>query len=175
MKVRPALPLLVLACFAWAPPAMADGHVLHTQISVDSRIAPGGSVRPPAPPPVTARARAIARGSAADRGVFFFGDDVLPFVDRADATLGRAGSPTFFSPASDVASVRSVSEAARASGFAPSITTAFVRGGEGFGLSFPAKGLPIRRPTAADAGGFPHFLEGGRTAVRTANPNGDSC
>ena len=106
------------------------------------------------------------------RGVFFVGDDLLPALDRPDATLGRAGGTVFLMPLEDASTVLTVGDAARASGMAPSITGAYVAGGEGFGLAFPTRGLPVRIPTAADAGGFPHFLEGGRTAVRTAGSKG---
>ena len=55
---------------------------------------------------------------------------------------------------------------------APSVVRAYVNGKPVYGVAFPTEGLDIRLPTAADAGGWPHFLEGGRTAVRTAEPNG---
>jgi hypothetical protein len=41
-----------------------------------------------------------------------------------------------------------------------------------YGVSFPTDGLPVTVPTAADAGGFAHFLEGGKTAMRTPGPRG---
>jgi len=43
--------------------------------------------------------------------------------------------------------------------------------GSACGVSFPTGGLAQRLPTAVDAGGFAHFLEGGHTAVRLPSPN----
>src|SRR5215469_11503253 len=106
------------------------------------------------------------------RGVFFFGEDVKPYLDRPNATLGRAGEPHFFMPEEDAVGIRNASDAARATGMAPSVARAYTSGGEVYGVSFPTDGLDIRQPTAADANGWSHFLEGGHTAVRTADPNG---
>jgi hypothetical protein len=41
-----------------------------------------------------------------------------------------------------------------------------------FGLSFPNDGMKTSVPTAADTAGWPHYLEGGHTAVKTGDgPN----
>lgn len=106
------------------------------------------------------------------RGAYFFGEDVLPYIDRPDATLGQNGSAHFFMPLEDSINIRSVSDAARASGNARSITNAYINSGRGFGVSFPLEGLSSRVPTAHDANGWAHYLEGGRTAVRTPDPHG---
>jgi len=97
---------------------------------------------------------------------------VLPYIDQASATLGRSNSPHFFSPVDDVAGIRSTGEAARETGMAPSVARAYRNGTPVYGVSFPTEGLPVRLPNAADAGGWPHYLNGGQTAVRTADPNG---
>lgn len=104
-------------------------------------------------------------------GVSFFNDRVVPYIDRPDATLGRSGQAHFFMPLEDASGIRNASDAARASGNAPSVLDAYLNGTPVYGLSFPMTGLDVRVPTALDAGGYPHFLEGGRTAVRTADPN----
>lgn len=72
----------------------------------------------------------------------------------------------------DASMVSSAADAARQTGMAPSAARAYETGGEVFGVSFPLDGLEIRIPSASDANGFPHFVEGGRTAVRTSDPNG---
>lgn len=120
-----------------------------------------------------------AAGVAADQtdaatryGVSFFNDRVLPYIDRPDATLGRTGQAHFFMPLEDAAGIRNASDAARASGNAPSVLDAYLNGTPVYGLSFPTTGLNVRVPTPADAGGYVHYLEGGHTAVRTADPNG---
>ena len=53
-----------------------------------------------------------------------------------------------------------------------SVARAYMNGEPAYGVALPTEGLGIRLPTAADAGEWPHFLEGGRTTVRTAAPNG---
>jgi hypothetical protein len=107
-----------------------------------------------------------------DYGVRFFGEEQVQFYTGKGARLGRADQQVFFSPLEDVASVRNASDATRLSGNAPSVTRAYVSERDVYGISFPTNGLKTRLPTAADAGGFPHFLEGGRTAVRLPDPNG---
>jgi hypothetical protein len=75
-------------------------------------------------------------------------------------------------PLEDSVNISSVADAARESGHAPSIIRAYTTSGKGYGVSFPTSGLKTRVPTAADAGGFPHFFGGGKTAVRTVDPQG---
>jgi hypothetical protein len=68
--------------------------------------------------------------------------------------------------------VKDAADAALYTGRAPSAESAYLNGGDIYGLSFPTDGMAITRPTAADAGGWPHFLEGGNTAVRLGDgPN----
>lgn len=105
-------------------------------------------------------------------GVYFFGERGLPYLDRTEATLGRAGEVHFFMPLQDARIIRNASDAARHTGNAPSVLEAYVNGRSVYGIAFPTRGLNVRIPTTADSGGYPHFLEGGRTAVRTADPNG---
>lgn len=62
--------------------------------------------------------------------------------------------------------------AARHTGRAPSAEAAYLQGGDIYGLSFPTTCMQTRVPTAADAGGWPHFLEGGHTAVRLGDGPG---
>jgi hypothetical protein len=69
-------------------------------------------------------------------------------------------------PLEDSGIVRNASDAARYTGRAPSAEAAYLQGGDIYGLSFPTDGMKISLPTAADAGGWPHFLEGGHTAVK---------
>jgi hypothetical protein len=73
-----------------------------------------------------------------------------------------------------VKSSRNIADAARGSGYAPSIASAYTQGRSAYGVAFPTRGLNARLPTIADAGTppLPHFLEGGYTAVRTAGANG---
>jgi hypothetical protein len=54
---------------------------------------------------------------------------------------------------------------------APSAQNAYRNGGNINGFSFPIDDLSVARPTVADAGGWPHFLEGGNTAVKLEGPN----
>lgn len=114
------------------------------------------------------------RGTApqSTHGVSFFGDDVAQYYKASDATLGAPGKPHFFMPVDDAGIVRNANDAARYTGMAPSATNAYLTGGNVYGIAFPTRGLGVRVPTAADAGGYVHFLEGGRTAVRTAGPRG---
>lgn len=104
-------------------------------------------------------------------GVAFFGPDNLRYYAGSNATLGTSSSPFFHMPLEDSAMVRSPSDALRYTGRAPSVEREVLNPAGGgapeiYGLSFPLDGLNPRPPTAADAGGWPHYLEGGHTAVR---------
>lgn len=105
-------------------------------------------------------------GSAEDYGVAFFGQSNLKYYEPAGATLGREGGAFFHMPLEDSVLVTDAASAARYTGMAPSALEAYRSGGEIYGLSFPTAGLGARVPTAADASGYAHFLEGGHTAVR---------
>lgn len=106
-------------------------------------------------------------------GTAFFGEDnYTRFYQGENVTIGGAGRPFFFMPAEDAAAVRNAGDAARYTGMAPSAQRAYVEGGTVYGISFPAEGMEVRPPTAADAGGWPHFLEGGQTAVRLPGESG---
>lgn len=112
----------------------------------------------------------------ADYGVAFFGTNNLKYYTGGTATLGRDGGSFFFMPIQDSGAVTNASTAMRYTGSAPSATSAYVdlatgAPGDGiiYGISFPLEGKSVRVPTAADAGGWPHFLEGGHTAVKTGD------
>ena len=107
-----------------------------------------------------------------DYGVAFFGEDNLGYYTRESATIGREGKTFFFMPLEDSTAVRNAADAARYTGRAPSAERAYLDDGDIHGLSFPTNGMKITKPTAADAGGWPHYLEGGHTAVKTGDgPN----
>jgi hypothetical protein len=113
-----------------------------------------------------------ATAAAKDYGVAFFGEDNLRYYTPDKATIGRDGRSFFMMPLEDAAIVRSSGDAARYTGMAPSAQGAYLSGGDTFGLSFPTEGMALTRPTAADAMGWPHYLEGGNTAVRLSDgPN----
>jgi hypothetical protein len=110
--------------------------------------------------------------SSKNYGVTFFGDDILTFFDDpTKATIGKPGAPSFFMSAGDAALVQNAHDAAIYTGMAPSAQKAYSSGGEIYGFSFPTDGLAVAKPTAIDAGGWPHFLEGGYTAVKTDGAN----
>jgi hypothetical protein len=107
-----------------------------------------------------------------DYGVAFFGDDNLKYYTGSNVKLGApGGKPFFFMPLEDSAAVQNASDAAKLTGMAPSAQRAYLKNGEVFGVSFPADNLSVRVPTTADAGGWPHFLEGGHTAVKLEGPD----
>jgi hypothetical protein len=114
--------------------------------------------------------RSATRG-ASDYGVSFFGDSNLPYYTRETATIGRDAKP-FFLPLEDSGVVQNAADAARYTGRAPSAEQAYMDAKDIFGLSFPTDGMKVSVPSAADAGGWPHFLEGGRTAVRLGDGPG---
>jgi hypothetical protein len=104
--------------------------------------------------------------------VAFFGESNLGYYTRETATIGREGKSFFFMPLEDSGVVKNAADAALYTGRAPSAEAAFLEGGDIFGLSFPTNGMKISRPTATDAAGWPHYLEGGNTAVRLGDgPN----
>lgn len=91
--------------------------------------------------------------STIERGVSFFGNDVLPYIDQASATLGRSNSPHFFSPVDDVAGIRSTGEAARETGMAPSVARAYRNGTQCMEYHFQQKDCQCvcqTRPTPED-------------------------
>jgi hypothetical protein len=114
----------------------------------------------------------VATAGIPARGVTFFDQSTADYYKVANATLGRPGGATFFMSEGDSALVTNSSNAARYSGMAPSVQRAYVNGEPIYGVNFPTAGLDVRTPTAADAGGFEHFLEGGQTAVRLADDGG---
>lgn len=107
-----------------------------------------------------------------EMGAFFFGEDLVNELNRDDATLGKPNFPHFFMPLEDALDVASVGEAAKVSGNAPSITRSYIKRSRGFVVTFPTDRLNVRRPTEEDSGGWPHYLPGGNTAIRTVDPNG---
>jgi hypothetical protein len=107
-----------------------------------------------------------------DYGVAFFGEDNVGYYTRENATIGREGKTFFFMPLEDSAVVKNSADAALYTGRAPSAEKAYLTDGDVFGLSFPNDGMKISAPTSADAAGWPHYLEGGHTAVKTGDgPN----
>ena len=113
-----------------------------------------------------------SQGVGAGRsGVYFFDKQALPYIDRANATLGRTGDAQFFMPASDSALITDAASAYRYSGGASSLERAYITGGDVFGVEFPLKDLSPRIPTAADTS-LEHFLEGGRTALKLPDGGG---
>jgi hypothetical protein len=101
-------------------------------------------------------------------------DDVSKgsYYDVESPTLGAPGRPFFVMPGEDAAVVQSVADAARYTGMSPATERALLNDGEVYAVVFPRGDIPHRVPTAADAQGWPHFLEGGHTAVRTGDGPG---
>jgi hypothetical protein len=116
--------------------------------------------------------RQTANAGAREYGVTLFGESNLGYYTRETATIGREGKSFFFMPAEDAGVVKNAADAARYTGRSPSTEAAYLQGGDIFGLSFPTNGMKVSLPTAADAGGWPHFLEGGHTAVRLSDGPG---
>ena len=112
----------------------------------------------------TSPARAAAEP---DYRVAFFGDDNKAYCTPANATIRRAGRLFFLMPLENSGIVKNAGDAARYTGMAPSAQKAYVNRGEINGLSFPLDGMTLTKPTAADARGWAHYLEGGTTAVKT--------
>ncbi|MFF1530862.1 hypothetical protein [Cellulomonas sp. NPDC058312] len=112
----------------------------------------------------------VAHPVSRDWGVAFFDRDILEYYVGDRARLGSGAAPFFHMPAEDAGQFQSARDILRETGHAPSIQRAFDRAGpdgpEIFGISFPREGLEPRVPQAQDAGGWPHYIEGGRTAVR---------
>ena len=100
-----------------------------------------------------------------EQGVRLFGGEQLKYYTAPGSVLGREGSAVFVMPYEDVAKISSPAQAMIESGMAPSVTEAVVNGRDMYAAVFDTSHLPQRLPTIADAGGFEHFLPGGRTAV----------
>jgi hypothetical protein len=114
----------------------------------------------------------LAASTPKNYGVTFFGDDILPFYGPSKATIGNpSGAPSFFMPVEDAALVKNAHDAAVYTGMAPSAQRAYLSSNEIYGFSFPTNGLNVVKPTVVDAAGWPHFLEGGYTAIRLEGAN----
>ena len=125
-----------------------------------------------AAPVASATAATTTAATAKSYGVAFFGESNLKYYTGADTKLGGPGKPFFFMPIEDSTLVTDTASAARYTGMAPSAQQAYVKGGPLYGISFPVDMAKARQPTATDAGGWPHYLEGGHTAVRIDGPKG---
>ncbi|GAB1269260.1 hypothetical protein NBRC116493_25130 [Aurantivibrio infirmus] len=106
---------------------------------------------------------------SSDYGVAFFGEDNLNYYTRENATIGRQESPFFLMPIEDSTAVKNSADAALYTGRAPSAEAAYLNDGDIYGISFPIDTKSLLKPTAEDAGYWPHFLEGGHTAVKTGD------
>jgi hypothetical protein len=96
------------------------------------------------------------------------------YYSGPSSTIGAPGRPFFMMPVEDAGIIRNAHDAARYTGMSPATANAYTTGGEIHGLAFPADGLPYRVPTTPDAMGWPHYLEGGHTAVRTEDTIGST-
>lgn len=115
--------------------------------------------------------RVTSNIGVSDTAVLWFGKDIAmkfytPSVRNKTPTLGVKGRALFHMMIEDAAYINTPLKAAVETGFAPSVLDAYRRGGEVCGLAFPTKGYNIRLPVKADAMGWPHFLEGGHTAIK---------
>ena len=128
-------------------------------------VSPSGATAP------VAAADAAVGPIASGRGVFFVDSQIVPYLDKVDATLGQPGAH-FFMPLEDSKGVVDAASAYRYTGGAPAMGRAYTGGGEVFGVDFPLAGMTPRVPTAADAGGYVHYLEGGHTALRLGDGGG---
>jgi hypothetical protein len=72
----------------------------------------------------------VAAESAGAKGVYFFDKQALPYINRADATLGRSGDAHFFIPLEDSAVIRDAASAYRFTGGAPSLERAYLSPGD---------------------------------------------
>ena len=105
-------------------------------------------------------------------GVSFFDSKIASVLDDMNATLGRTGEAHFFMMIEDAVEIRTAAEAARKTGMAPSVMKAYLTDESVYGIAFPLRDVSYKVPTAIDAAGWPHYFEGGRTAVRTGIENG---
>ena len=99
-----------------------------------------------------------------------FGDSNLHRYTGPTPTLGPKGGTFFVMSGDDVALVHDAASAARYTGMSPSTLKAYQTGGDVHAILFPAEHIAHRVPTPADAGGWPHYLEGGYTAVLLEGP-----
>jgi hypothetical protein len=113
-------------------------------------------------------------------GVAFFGkDNYENYYSGSDVLVGAPGGrPFFFMPLEDAQHIKNPHDAARYSGMAPSAERSYrslddaMGDGEVYGIIFPTAGMDITLPSSVDAASWPHYLEGGNTAVRTHGENG---
>ena len=110
-------------------------------------------------------------GDGSDRGVYFFGDDVLPKINRDGATLGLDGKAQFFMPGSDSAIITDSASAYRYTGAADGVVGAIERGTPIYGVDFPLAGMSPRLPQVGDSASV-HWLEGGHTALNMGDGRG---
>lgn len=149
------------------PASTVSSQVKSKPDKVDSVIEGHNTKRQETADPAPAVGGAPAKNlNEPEYGVAFFGQDNKAYYTPANATIGRAGRPFFLMPLEDSGIVKNAGDAARYTGMAPSAQKAYVTGGDIYGLSFPLDGMTLTKPTAADAMGWDHYLEGGNTAVK---------
>ena len=124
---------------------------------------------------------------------FFDRTQSTEYYDGSSPTLGGPGRPFFVMPMADSGLVQNAGDAARYTGMSPATMRAYT----GFeidwstnepdlsqpiaphlreivGIAFPVDGANTPRvPTPSDARGWPHYLPGGQTAVRTGDGPAD--
>lgn len=106
-------------------------------------------------------------------GVIFFGEKNLPYYTCDKPKLGAPNRPFFFIPAQDTSEIKNAADAARCTGHAPSALDAYLNHQKVYGMTFPLPEIKnIRLPVRQDARGWPHFIEGGHTAVALSNEQG---
>ncbi len=105
-------------------------------------------------------------------GVTFFDKDIANRFQQPGATLGPKGGQVWMMPAEDAKGLRTKGEIVRATGNAPRPVQVYRSDSDMYGLAVPLEGVSRRHATASDAQGWPHYLEGGNTAVRLPGKDG---
>lgn len=126
------------------------------------------------------RQTVVPPSEAPQVGVAFFGRELYDqYYSGPKVLIGAPdGRPVFFMPLEDASYIKSPRDAARHTGMSPSTEQAYrnetdVLGEtEIFGIIFPTEGMSVSEPSHVDANQWPHYVEGGNTAVRTEGPNG---
>lgn len=101
-------------------------------------------------------------------GVAFFGENNLHHWQKPNPTLNAPGKYFFMMRPESANLVTNSATAMRYTGQSASTEFAYKSGGRLFRVEVPLEGIFTYRPTSAHAQGWPHFREGGFTAVRTS-------
>ena len=109
----------------------------------------------------------LAFGDGRDYTVSWMGEETYRnyYANPESATFGASGGVVWVMRGSDADAIRSVGEAARDTGMAPSVANAYLNGKSVIAVAVPTSDIPLMKPTADTPGVTKDWLDNGYTNV----------